>query len=140
MDNPPTNSENMMKNFRVLLMSLAIVAIGSTVGFSQTVAQVDWAKVDPEILQHFQSVVRINSSDPGGSEKPVAEYVLSVLQKEGIEAKLVASDPNRPNVVARLKGNGTKRSILIMGHSDTVNIDPKKWTFQPFGAERDSGY
>src|SRR5215831_18753121 len=128
-----------MRTVQMLSLGLVILA-GSPVTISQTLPAVDWQKIDPETLQHFQSLVRINSADPGGSEKPVAEYVLSVLQKEGIDAKLVASDPNRPNVVARLKGNGTKRPILIMGHSDTVNIDPKKWTHPPFGADRDGGW
>jgi acetylornithine deacetylase/succinyl-diaminopimelate desuccinylase-like protein len=124
----------------MLSLGLVILGAGLSTAISQTLPEVEWKKIDPETLQHFQSLVRLNSADPGGSEKPVAEYVLSVLQKEGIEAKLVASDPNRPNVVARLKGNGRKRPILIMGHSDTVNIDLKKWTFPPFGADRDGGF
>ena len=39
-----------------------------------------------------------------------------------------ALEPNRPNVVARLKGNGSKRPLLLMAHTDVVNVDPKKWT------------
>jgi acetylornithine deacetylase/succinyl-diaminopimelate desuccinylase-like protein len=100
----------------------------------------DWKAVEAETLQHFQSLVRIDSADPGGSEKPVAEYVRQVLEKEGIPAKLLSSDPNRPNIVARLKGNGKKRPLLIMGHSDTVSIDASKWTFPPFSAARDNGW
>jgi acetylornithine deacetylase/succinyl-diaminopimelate desuccinylase-like protein len=42
--------------------------------------------------------------------------------------------------VARIKGNGKKRPILVMGHTDVVTVDPKKWTFPPFGATRDGGY
>ena len=44
------------------------------------------------------------------------------------------------NLIARLKGNGSKRPLLIMGHSDTVKVDPAKWTFPPFSATRDGGY
>jgi acetylornithine deacetylase/succinyl-diaminopimelate desuccinylase-like protein len=51
-----------------------------------------------------------------------------------------AVEPNRPNLVARLKGNGQKRPLLLMGHTDTVNVDVSKWTFPPFSAARDSGY
>ena len=46
----------------------------------------------------------------------------------------------RANIVARLKGNGKKRPILIMGHTDVVTVDPAKWTHPPFGAVRDGGY
>ena len=63
-----------------------------------------------------------------------------MLDKEGIPAQLFALEPNRPNVVARLKGNGSKRPLLIMAHTDVVNVDPKKWTHPPFCATRDGGY
>ena len=49
-------------------------------------------------------------------------------------------EPNRPNVVARLKGNGRKRPLLVMAHTDVVSVDVKKWTFPPFSATRNGGY
>jgi acetylornithine deacetylase/succinyl-diaminopimelate desuccinylase-like protein len=42
--------------------------------------------------------------------------------------------------VARLKGNGRKRPLLIMGHTDVVRVDPKQWTYPPFSATRNGGY
>jgi acetylornithine deacetylase/succinyl-diaminopimelate desuccinylase-like protein len=42
--------------------------------------------------------------------------------------------------VARIKGTGKARPLLIMAHTDTVNVDPKKWTHPPFAAVRDGGY
>jgi acetylornithine deacetylase/succinyl-diaminopimelate desuccinylase-like protein len=101
---------------------------------------VDWAKIEAETLAHFTALVKINSADPGGSEKPVVEYLKSVLDREGIENKVLSNDPLRPNIVARLKGNGKRKPLLIVGHSDTVNIDPKKWTHGPFSADREGGY
>lgn len=83
------------------------------------------AALDAETLRHFQALVRLDTSDPPGGERPAVEYLKGVLEAEGIEAKVFALDPNRPNLVARLKGNGTKRPLLLMGHTDTVNVDPK---------------
>lgn len=100
----------------------------------------DWSKVRPELLQHFQSLVRIDTSDPPGFEAPAAEYVKTVLEREGIPVKIFAKDPKRPNVVARLKGNGTKKPLLIMGHTDVVGVQPEKWTDPPFSATRKDGY
>jgi acetylornithine deacetylase/succinyl-diaminopimelate desuccinylase-like protein len=97
----------------------------------------DWAQIDKETLEHFSALVRINSTDPGGSEKPVVDYLKSVLDREGIEAKIFTrtnlADPSiiRPNLVARVKGSGKKRPLLIVGHTDTVNIDPAKWKHGP---------
>jgi acetylornithine deacetylase/succinyl-diaminopimelate desuccinylase-like protein len=66
--------------------------------------------------------------------------VKQVLDKEGIPSQIVGSDMNRPNLIARLKGNGKKRPLLIMGHSDVVTVDEAKWKFPPFSATRDGGY
>ena len=63
-----------------------------------------------------------------------------MLEREGIPVEVFALEPHRPNLVARLKGTGKKRPLLIMGHTDVVNVDPKKWTHPPFGAVRDGGY
>jgi acetylornithine deacetylase/succinyl-diaminopimelate desuccinylase-like protein len=63
-----------------------------------------------------------------------------VLDKEGIPVQVFTKQPGRPNLVARLQGNGRKRPLLIMGHTDVVNVDPAKWTHPPFSAERDGGY
>src|SRR5215475_1602083 len=131
--------ENAVTRFRNLTSSIFVVAARPS-AFAQNTPPVEWNAVEAETLQHFQAVVRINSADPGGSEKPVAEYVRQVLEKEGVPAKLLASDPNRPNVVARIRGNGKKRPLLIMGHSDTVSVDASKWTFPPFSATRDNGW
>jgi acetylornithine deacetylase/succinyl-diaminopimelate desuccinylase-like protein len=100
----------------------------------------DWARVEEETLRHFQALVRFDSSDPPGNEKPLADYLRQVLEKEGIPVQTFALEPNRPNVVARLKGNGSRRPLLIMGHTDVVNVDPAKWTHPPFSAARDGGY
>lgn len=100
----------------------------------------DWSALEPEMLRHFQSVVRMDSSGPPDFESKVAAYVHSTLQAAGIEVKVFAKDPKRPNVVARIRGNGSKRPLLFMGHTDTVGVQPDKWTFAPFSATRDKGY
>jgi acetylornithine deacetylase/succinyl-diaminopimelate desuccinylase-like protein len=82
----------------------------------------------------------MDTSDPPGGEKPAADYLATVLKREGIPVEIFANEPDRPNVVARLRGSGRKRPLLIMGHTDVVNVDPKKWTHPPFGAVRDGGY
>jgi acetylornithine deacetylase/succinyl-diaminopimelate desuccinylase-like protein len=100
----------------------------------------DWSKINDEAMRHFQALVQIDSSDPPGNETRVAEYVKKTLEADGIPVMMVAKDPARANIIARLKGNGSKRPLLIMGHSDVVRVDPSKWTFGPFSAKRDGGY
>lgn len=116
----------------------------ATVLAAQSPASIDWSKVEAEAMQHFQALLRFDTTDPPnnppGGEKPAVDYLKQVLDKEGIPTEVFALEPNRPNLVARLKGNGTRRPLLIMAHTDTVNVDPKKWTFPPFSATRDGGY
>ena len=96
--------------------------------------------LDEEALKHFQALLRLDTSDPPGGELPAVEYLRSVLKAEGIQTKIFALDPKRPNLVARLNGNGSKRPLLIMAHTDVVNVDPKKWKHPPFSATREGGY
>jgi acetylornithine deacetylase/succinyl-diaminopimelate desuccinylase-like protein len=103
-------------------------------------APIDWAQIEDESMRHFQALLRLDTSDPPGGELPAVEYLQRVLNAEGIETKTFAVDPKRPNLVARLRGNGRKRPLLIMGHTDVVNVDPKKWRHPPFSATREGGH
>ena len=124
---------------RVLLGSLTLVlAVGSS--HAQATGEPDWAVVEAETMRHFQALVRMDTQSPPGNEKPAADYVADVLRREGIAVQTFALEPNRPNVVARIRGNGGKRPLLIMGHTDTVNVDVKKWIHPPFGAVREGGH
>jgi acetylornithine deacetylase/succinyl-diaminopimelate desuccinylase-like protein len=103
-------------------------------------AQPDWSKIQDETLRHFQALVRLDTTNPPGNETRAIEYVKKVLDAEGIPYKVLALQPDRANVVARLKGNGSKRPLLIMGHTDTVRVDASKWSHPPFSADREGGY
>lgn len=118
--------------------SLALLAALAASASAQTPAASSLS--DEETLSHFQAIVRMNSTDPPGNEKPVIDYLKGVLEAEGIAVETFSVEPNRPNLVARLKGSGKKKPLLMMGHSDTVNIDEKKWTQPPFSAARVDGY
>jgi len=104
---------------------------------AQTAGQPDWKAVEEETMRHYQSLVRFDTT---AKERPAAEYLKKVLDENGIPAQLLSLEPDRPNVLARLKGNGKKRPLLILGHTDTVTVDAAKWTFPPFSATRDGGY
>ena len=117
---------------------IALTLFSATAAFGQNI---DWPKVNDEAMRHFQGLVRIDSTNPPGNETKVAEYVKKVLEAEGIPVTLAAKDPARANVIARIKGNGSKRPLLIVAHSDTVKVDVSKWTsFGPFSAERNGGW
>lgn len=117
-----------------LVLSAGVVA---RPGAQSAPAAPNWTSVEPEALDIYQSLIRFDSSV---SELAEAEWLKALFEKHGVPVQMFALDAKRPNVVARLKGNGTKRPLLILGHLDTVTVDAKKWTFPPFSATRDGGF
>lgn len=98
----------------------------------------EWKSFEVETLEHFQALVRLDTTNPPGNEIRAVEYLKKVLEKDGIPVTIVGAEPSRPNLIARLKGSGAKKPLLLMGHTDTVSIDPKKWiSHGPFSADKD---
>ena len=122
-----------MRWIPVLLLSMLVAP-------SQQATRPDWAEAEAELVGHFQQLVRFDTTDPPGGERPAVDYLKKVLAAAGIESQEFSLEPNRPNLVARLKGSGRKRPLLLMAHTDTVNVDPAKWTHPPFSAVREGGH
>lgn len=93
-----------------------------------------------EGVQILQNLVRIDTSNPPGNETQAAEYIKSVLARDGIDSQILESAPGRGNLVARLKGNGSKRPLLLLGHLDVVGVERNRWRVDPFGGEIKDGY
>ena len=94
----------------------------------------------PEILDRYQALIRLDTSSPPGNETRAVEYLKQVLEAAGIPTQTFAQDPKRANLVARLKGNGSKRPLLILAHTDVVPVQREKWPLDPFGAVLKDGY
>lgn len=90
--------------------------------------------------RYFVDLIRLNTSNAPGNETLVANYIQAELKKEGIASELLGGDPNRLNVVARLKGASANRPLLLMAHSDVVPVEPKLWTVPAFDAVKKDGF
>lgn len=90
--------------------------------------------------RYFIDLLKLDTSNLPGNETLVARYIQNELRKEGIDSELLGPDPNRLNVVARLKGNGPNRPLLLMAHSDVVPVEPKLWTVAAFAAVQKEGF
>jgi acetylornithine deacetylase/succinyl-diaminopimelate desuccinylase-like protein len=90
--------------------------------------------------QYLTDLVKIDSSNPPGNETAVAQYLKQVADSHGIPYELLGADPKRQNFVARLKGSGHGRPLLLMAHSDVVPAERSQWTSDPFSAELRNGY
>lgn len=92
-----------------------------------------------EAIGHLQALIRIDTSNPPGDELAVAQYLDGVLRAAGIETWLDEPAPGRGSLVARIRGDGTARPLLLMAHMDVVGVEAGKWTHPPFGAEVHDG-
>ena len=89
--------------------------------------------------QYTLDLIRLDTSNPPGNETRVAEYLKEVADAQGIPCELIGADPKRMNFVARLRGAGKNRPLLLMAHSDVVPADRAQWTIDPFAAELRNG-
>src|SRR5712691_7380865 len=126
-----------MSVYMVKLASLVLCAASSALA---QIPSIDWAKQKAEILSHYKALVQIDTRNPPGNETKAVEYLKKVLEAEGIPTKTFALDPARANLVARLKGHGGKRPLLILAHTDVVGVQREKWPLDPFGAVMKDGY
>ena len=93
-----------------------------------------------EVLDLCQALIRLDTTNPPGRETAAAELLRDHLEAAGVECELVARDPERANLVARLRGSGDGPSLAFVGHTDVVPSDPRDWTHPPFDAVVDGGY
>ncbi|MFI5107028.1 MAG: M20/M25/M40 family metallo-hydrolase, partial [Terriglobales bacterium] len=128
-------SSHILRTISVVLMCLAAGG-----GASAQQPAPDFEKAQAEAVKLLGELVKIDTSNPPGNETRAAEYIKSVLAAEGISATIYESAPGRGNIVARLKGNGKKKPLLLMGHLDVVGVERDKWTMDPFAAIIKDGY
>ena len=80
-------------------------------------------------------LIRFNTVNPPGNERPAQERLAELLTGAGFECEFVAADPERPNLVARLTGEAPGPTLCLLGHVDTVPADPTEWTFDPWAGD-----
>lgn len=102
-------------------------------------AEIDWRAVHEEATRHLQQLLRIDTTNPPGNEQAAAEYLAEVLAGEGFEPVVLAAQPGRGNVIARLQGRDERGPLLLQGHTDVVPADPSEWTRPPFSGDSADG-
>jgi acetylornithine deacetylase/succinyl-diaminopimelate desuccinylase-like protein len=95
----------------------------------------DWQAIGSEAVRTLQEYVRINTSNPPGDVLKAADFLTRILEREGIPVKRYDSGPGRSIVLARLKGTGPAKPLLLLNHMDVVPTDPARWQHDPFAAE-----
>jgi acetylornithine deacetylase/succinyl-diaminopimelate desuccinylase-like protein len=92
-----------------------------------------------EATELLQRLLRINTINPPGNERPAQELLAGHLRETGLEATLLGEDANRPNLVARLPGRDEGPVLGLLSHVDTVLAEPDGWRHGPWSGELANG-
>jgi acetylornithine deacetylase/succinyl-diaminopimelate desuccinylase-like protein len=116
---------------RYQLSAISLVALVAT-------ARADSTTNDARKL--LDELVSIDTSNPPGNEEKAAKLVAARLRAAGIESTIVPFAPGRANIVARLKGDGTKKPLLLLAHLDVVGAAGQPWSTPPFTVTEKDGW
>lgn len=92
-----------------------------------------------EAIKFLKDILNTNSVNPPGNEEKVAKILAEKLKENGIESTIRPLGPNRAYLVARLKGTGKKKALVLSGHMDTVPPGEIPWDYDPFDAKEVDG-
>ncbi|HEY44720.1 MAG TPA: M20/M25/M40 family metallo-hydrolase [Anaerolineae bacterium] len=91
-------------------------------------------------IELLQNLIRFDTTNPPGNEVECVMYIDRLLNDAGMDTSIFAKDPNRPNLIARLKGRGSAPPLLLYGHVDVVTTEDQDWTYPPFEGKVHDGY
>ena len=89
----------------------------------------------PEVVELLRDLIRFDTTNPPGNEGACIAHVQRLLEEAGAESRILAHDPARPNLVARIPGAGEAPPLLLYGHVDVVTTAGQRWAHEPFAAE-----
>jgi acetylornithine deacetylase/succinyl-diaminopimelate desuccinylase-like protein len=96
--------------------------------------------MDREAEDALVSYLQIDTSNPPGNETAGAQFLQKLFAKEGIEARLVGSNPARQSIYARLNSGTSEKALLLLHHIDVVPVAMDEWSKPPFSGLRSGGY
>ena len=88
----------------------------------------------------LQQLIRIDTVNPPGNERPAQELLAGVLGEAGFDVELDGRTPERPNLVATLRGAGDGPTLGLLSHVDTVLATPEEWDHGPWSGDLADGF
>jgi acetylornithine deacetylase/succinyl-diaminopimelate desuccinylase-like protein len=98
------------------------------------------AALQQETADVLARLIRFRTVNPPGAERECQQWLAEFLQAAGFEVELMGADADRPNLVARLKGDEPGPVLGYLSHVDTVLADPEDWTRDPWSGDLHDGF
>ena len=125
------------REVRRLLVATGMLGCFAT---AANAVDLDWRKLGDETAELLANVLRIDTTNPPGSEIAAANALARKLTAEGIAAEVIESAPGRGSLYARLPGRGGARPVILLSHLDVVPADARSWRVPPFAGAREGGF
>jgi acetylornithine deacetylase/succinyl-diaminopimelate desuccinylase-like protein len=103
-------------------------------------ADIDWNDVERQAAAFLSAYIQIDTSNPPGNETAAAHFLAARFRNAGIDAEVYEAQPGRGSVLARLKGSGGARPIILLNHLDVVPATAGDWELPPFAGTVRDGY
>src|SRR5262245_2557311 len=124
-------------SFRCLLIAIGMMVFPG-IAYSGE-ASIDWKALEHEAVSLLRRYIQIDTTNPPGNEIKAAQFFKDIFDREGIESKIIEVSPGRANIYARLRGNGSKKGVVLLNHMDVVPAEAKLWKELPFGGALKDG-
>ena len=92
-----------------------------------------------EALEIFVQYLQIDTTNPPGNEAPAARFLGTLLEEAGIATEYIEIQPNREALFATIKGDGSKRPMMLCNHKDVVPVEQDYWTKPAFAGQIEDG-
>ncbi len=93
-----------------------------------------------EAEELLRGLIRFDTVNPPGNEQPAQEHLAAHLRDAGFEVELLGAQPQRPNLLARLRGREDGPTLCYLGHVDTVLAEPSEWSHDPWSGDLADGF
>jgi acetylornithine deacetylase/succinyl-diaminopimelate desuccinylase-like protein len=93
------------------------------------------ADLQQEATELLQRLIRFNTVNPPGDERVAQEFLRDLLAGAGFDCELIAKEEGRPNLIARLRGEGDGPTLCYLSHVDTVLATPQEWSHDPWSGD-----
>ncbi len=133
--------KTLRKVLSLVLLVLLVILFGGTPRASLAAnSEPDWTEVDREAVELFLKYLRIDTTNPPGNETRAAQFFASICAAEKIEHRVFESSPGRGTLWARIRGDSSRRPLVLLNHTDVVPHSREFWSVDPFGAIEKDGF
>src|SRR6266404_4613216 len=94
--------------------------------------------VETEAREILDQLLRVDTSH--GNETAALRPLLARFERAGVQAQLLEAAPGRGNLIARVRGTGAKRPLLLLAHIDVVPVEGQPWSVPAFQPTQKDGY